>query len=297
MPGVCSKCGETGDINSVNFCMNCNNFRAKLGRMFLNWHDIDPQIAVDFNSLDAEKKAEFYRTHHALHGKDLALKVLQTTSEQRRRRYTERFVSSRKGVDEADIREKYKRKSISIVNNILTHACSFECPITKRILYIDPEYELSAYYEEEQQYVHTIMGKTTFNRKRQATPKGSDTAKKTKTDVEVIIDLEDEDVAKIVAAKGLLAQDVDQLKHELTQSEPFKEFIATAALARVRETIQDGADAVDTADVVVSTKKGTISVKHTLGKINATKKDVKDTIKYFVSKRKQADEDMKRKAS
>ena len=140
-----------------------------------------------------------------------------------------------------------------------------------------------------------MIGQTTFNRKRQAVPKARATDKKPNTDVEVIIELEDEDVANIVAAKGLLALDVDQLKHELTTAEAFKYFIATVSLARVRETIQDGADAIDTADVVVSTKKCTNSVKHTVGKINATKKDVKDTMKYLILRKKQADEDMKKR--
>ena len=180
MPGVCSKCGETGDINSVNFCKNCNNFRAKLGRMFLNWHDIDPQIAVDFNSLDAEKKAEFYRTHHDLHGRDLAMKILQATKEQRTKRYSDKFIANGIGLDEMDLKEKYKGKDDTIVANILKNALSFECPVTKHILFMDPEYEMATIYEEDQEYCRNIICNTSFNHKRVAAPKAPATDKKAK---------------------------------------------------------------------------------------------------------------------
>ena len=44
----------------------------------------DPQIATDFHALSAAEKTAFWAEHHEMHGKDLALKILQTTSETRK---------------------------------------------------------------------------------------------------------------------------------------------------------------------------------------------------------------------
>ena len=162
---ACSKCGQEGDLKSAKLCKSCNNFKAHLQRVFQKMNDVDPQIAADFNNLTPEEKREFYTKHHKLHGEGLAMKILQTTTEQRTKRFSERFVAKGKGLDEADIREKYKDKDSTIVRNILNNALSIWCPVTNRKLFIDPEYEMTTYYEEDQEYCRRIICDTSFNKK------------------------------------------------------------------------------------------------------------------------------------
>ena len=76
--------------------------------MFKKLIECDTQIAKDFHNLTPEEKLEFYTKHYKLHGENLAMKTLQATKEQRTQRFSEKIIARGKGLDERDLKEKYK---------------------------------------------------------------------------------------------------------------------------------------------------------------------------------------------
>ena len=82
---VCSKCAKEAELNSTKLCAACNSFKTRLWRQLAHFDDKDPQIAKDFQNLSSVEKAAFWAEHHEMHGKDLALQILQTTSETRKK--------------------------------------------------------------------------------------------------------------------------------------------------------------------------------------------------------------------
>ena len=122
---VCSKCAKEAVLNSSKLCAVCNSFKVRLWRQLATFNDQDPQIARDFHSLSTAEKTVFWTDHHEMHGRDLALKILQMTSESRKTRCSHKFSSSGKGMDEDDIKKKYEGKDPDIVKNLFAHAFKF----------------------------------------------------------------------------------------------------------------------------------------------------------------------------
>ena len=67
------------------------------------------------------------------------------------------MIAKGNGLDERDLKEKYKGKDDAVVANILKNALSIKCPVTNRKLYMDPEYEMATQYEEDQEYCRSIL--------------------------------------------------------------------------------------------------------------------------------------------
>ena len=176
--GVCTKCGKEGNLYSSKICRTCNGFKVNIQRRLNDLYKVDPQIVADFNSLSPEAKKAFYNDHHELLGNDLMMQIMQVTSEQRVKRTTNKWMSKGKGLDENDLREKYKNKDPAMLTFLFANAFQFECPVTKRILYIDPEYEVGTLYEEEQTFIHKVMMETETNKKRDAGDTNANNAKK-----------------------------------------------------------------------------------------------------------------------
>ena len=127
MPTVCSICGKEATLNASNYCQACNGFKARIQRQLKSLDNQDPQIGKDFINLSKSERAAFYTQHHEMHGKDLAMKTLQSTSEARTKRYSVKFAAEGKGMDAADIKEKYKNKDPQIAANI------FEMPFLSNV--------------------------------------------------------------------------------------------------------------------------------------------------------------------
>ena len=174
---------------------------------------------------------------------------------------------------------------------------SFTCPVTNRKMYMDPEYEMATQYEEEQEYCRSILFESSFNHKRAAAPKASASGKKQKTKVTAEpVDLDAADVDKIDTTMKLLEAEIAIMGTELAEAEAMNEYISVGFINRVRKEKQDAHDKVDVAAMIIATRKTSESKHRIVQTLNATKKDVKLTIKDLKVRKAEALAEQQRKS-
>ena len=105
------------------------------------------------------------------------------------------------------------------------------------------------------------------------------------------IDLSADDVAKVEVAKVALQAEADALGEYMGTAEALKDYMSTAFWTRVGDEQQNATNAVYEASVITWEKKGAERVKQIIAKNDASKRQVKATLKELKSRVKQAEAD------
>jgi hypothetical protein len=143
---VCSKCKEEKELVGT-VCQRCNTFKVRLFRILKEAKDKDAELGHDFEILSQEEKNKLYSEHHGLHGKDLLMKIWQSTEHVRTTKVNNKMKAKGVFKDKEDMEAKYKDKPLQL-QNIFRNAATLVCPTKEVQMWADPEISVSLIYEE-----------------------------------------------------------------------------------------------------------------------------------------------------
>ncbi|CAK0904605.1 unnamed protein product, partial [Prorocentrum cordatum] len=142
-------------------CTDCNAFRGKRDR----WFRDEPILKAEWQRMPVEKRNEWINEHRD-HPEGL-LSALQTkVCETQRTHESEERAGSGTYFDEADIREKYKRKP-DVAQSIIDNADRFVCQVAKRTMFEDIDYTRVRRQGESKEKVRSMELATEQSLKKQ----------------------------------------------------------------------------------------------------------------------------------
>lgn len=117
-------------------CRCCHNVRSAINRLSSR----HGSLVKDFTQVDGPKLQAFYASHSHLRGEGLRVKVEEVVQDWKTSITSMEFNQTGNYMDEEDLRKKYAEKPEDL-KNILQNARTFYCPVKRKTLYADPEYQ------------------------------------------------------------------------------------------------------------------------------------------------------------
>ena len=298
MPAVHSKCPKCKVESEVigSMCKRCNTFKVRLHRALKDAAETDPELENEFLEVTPEQKDVLYEQHHDLHGKDLLMKIWQSTEDVRATKITKQMKSNGVFKDKQDLDELYKSKPEQL-KNIYKNAVEVLCPIKQCKMWADPEMSVSTIYEESAARERKLFFETNPKARKKAKAAG---APKKKPAQEGDANLPEEggeiklsvaEVEKLKKAHELLKKEVEGFSGDVATATGLKEFTPNTVLLGLAAFELEVQETLAMLEASFTTMTAASKAKDMMSKMNEQKKETKEKRKALRLRIKTAEQD------